>query len=139
MFRVHAASVVIVTLLAVTGFDIATGLEHWPFGSYPMYSLTYPGRHESMALYALRGAGEVSLRSDRGFAPFDDARLVSALSGMPPRDWPQALNNLVRLYNRNHPAPIRALRLYSVSWNLHTGMKGDEPPDNRILLAEVQP
>ena len=36
MWSGYFASLVIIGFLAVTCFDIVTGLEHWPFGNYPM-------------------------------------------------------------------------------------------------------
>jgi hypothetical protein len=76
---VRYATLAIVVFLAIAGFDIVTGLEHWPFGSYPMYSLSYPEELSWLRLYAVTDRGEIALRGERDFAPFDEARLVMAL------------------------------------------------------------
>ena len=131
------ATVFITLLLAVAVFDIATGLEHWPFGSYPMYSLIYSKNLTWLRLYGVDSSGEFPLRGDRAFAPFDEARLVSALVRMRPSELPEAVLNLLKLHNRNSHPPVRTLRLYSVRWILHPGLQGNEPPDQRELLAEV--
>jgi hypothetical protein len=52
-------------------------------------------------------------------------RLQSAPGGNQKLD--EALRNLMRLYNRRR-RPLRALRLYSVSWALRPGLQGSEPP-----------
>src|ERR1039457_1881646 len=75
---VRYATLAIVVFLAIAGFDIVTGLEHWPFGSYPMYSLSYPEELSWLRLYAVTDRGEIALRGERDFAPFDEARLVMA-------------------------------------------------------------
>lgn len=142
MFSRRGASIFIAFLLAVTGLDIATGLEHWPFGSYPMYSLLYAKGISSFRLYAVDGSRETLLRGDRNFFPFDEARLDSALAHLveSDRDRPAAsaaLLNLLPLLQRNTGTSVRTLRLYSVSWTLHNGATGNEPPDQRTLLAEA--
>ncbi|MGA2576708.1 MAG: hypothetical protein ABSH24_11870 [Bryobacteraceae bacterium] len=135
------ASLTIIACLAVTGFDIVTGLEHWPFGSYPMYSTLYSGQLSWLRLYGATDQGEIPLRDDRDFAPFDQARLIVALERL--RSAPggnqkldEALRNLILLYNRRRKA-LRALRLYSVSWTLRRGLQGSEPPATRTLIAQV--
>jgi len=132
----------IITILAISVFDIATGLEHWPFGSYPMYSTPYPERLSWLRLYGVTARGEIPLRGDRDFAPFDQARLIMALQRIEAapganQKIDEALRNLAALYNRQpeHP-PLRALRLYQVEWLLKPGQRGTEPPDQRILIAE---
>jgi hypothetical protein len=136
------ASIFIVFLLVVAAFDISSGLEHWPFGSYPMFSVLFAQHISVLRLYAVNGAAEVPLRLDRDFAPFDQSRLVSALSRLMEserarRELPKALVNLLLLHNRNTRAPIRTLRLYSVGWTLHPGLQPDVPPERKTRLAEV--
>jgi hypothetical protein len=84
--------------------------------------------------------GEIPLRGERDFAPFDEARLIVALQRLQSapggnQKLDDALRNLMRLYNRRRP--LRALRLYSVSWALRPGLQGSEPPANRTLIAQV--
>jgi len=138
------ANLVIFGCLSVTCVDIFTGLEHWPFGSYPMYSLRYSEQLSWLRLYGVTDSGEIPLRGERDFAPFDEARLTMALAriaGAPggQRKLQEALGNLMRLHDRRgdprSPA-LRALRLYRLRWRLQPGMQGDEPPGERILIAE---
>ena len=140
---VRYATLAIVVFLAIAGFDIVTGLEHWPFGSYPMYSLSYPEELSWLRLYAVTDRGEIALRGERDFAPFDEARLVMALERLQSarggnQKLDAALLNLVQLYNRRKASPpLRALRLYTVRWALRPGLQGSEPPGERILIAQV--
>ncbi|MGA2738521.1 MAG: hypothetical protein ABSG65_13875 [Bryobacteraceae bacterium] len=134
------ASLAIVGFLAITGFDIATGLEHWPFGSYPMYSTLYHGQLSWLRLYGVTDQGEIPLRGDGDFAPFDQARLIVALQRLQSgpgaaQDIDRALRNLMRLYDRREA--LRGLRLYSVVWALRPGLQGSEPPAARTLIAQV--
>jgi len=148
MLPIRFASLTIVGCLAITCFDIATGLEHWPFGSYPMYSVSYTEHLSWLRLYGVTDRGEIPLRGERDFAPFDEARLIMVLQrlqGARGADWKldEALRNLMRLYNNRNArgwpvsAPLRALRLYAVSWTLRPGLDGSEPPRERMLIAQV--
>lgn len=140
---VRCASLAIVGFLAIACFDIVTGLEHWPFGSYPMYSLSYAENLSWLRLYGVTDRGEIPLRGDGDFAPFDEARLVMALERLQSaRGGDQrldaALRNLMRLYNRRKASPpLRSLRLYAVRWALRPGLEGSESPRQRILIAQV--
>ncbi len=135
MFRLP--SLFIAFLLAVNCFDIASGLEHWPFGSYPMYSLLYPKHFTLLRLYGVNGKGEFPMRGNKDFPPFDEARLGAALARIPRSELPAALLNLLRIRNRTGGERIRTLRLYSASWTLQPGARGDEAPDQKVLLVEV--
>lgn len=132
-----------VCALAIACFDIVTGLEHWPFGSYPMYSVPYSEQLSWLRLYGVTDRGEILLRGERDFAPFDEARLIMALQRLESaaggqQKVDQALRNLMELYHRGSGQPaLRALRLYVVRWNLRPGLQGSEPPDERSLIAEV--
>lgn len=148
MLPVRFASLAIIGCLAITGFDIATGLEHWPFGSYPMYSTVYSEQLSWLRLYGVTDRGEIPLRGERDFAPFDEARLIMALGRLQSarggdRKLGEALRNLMHLYNRRIAGrwptspPLRALRLYTVRWALRPGLEGSEPPRERILVAQV--
>jgi hypothetical protein len=146
--RVRFASLAIIGFLAIACFDIVTGLEHWPFGSYPMYSLLYSEHLSWLRLYGVTDGGEIPLRGERDFAPFDGARLIMALARLQSarggnQKLEEALRNLMRLYNRRRarrsPAgpPLRALRLYAVRWALRPGLHGSESPRERIPIAQV--
>jgi hypothetical protein len=140
--RKRFAICIVFAALGVTGYDIASGLEHWPFGSYPMYSLTSDERLSWLRLYGVSSDGEVELRGDRQFLPFDDARLIVALENLMKADPSglrvrQALWNLMELHNRRSQPRIRALRLYSVAWTLRPGMDGRELPAAKTLVAST--
>jgi hypothetical protein len=88
--------------------------------------------------------GEILLRGERDFAPFDEARLVMALerlqsSGGGTQKLDEALRNLMRLYDRRQARglPLRALRLYAVRWVLRPGFEGPQTPQERILVAQA--
>lgn len=82
-------------------------------------------------------------RGEQYFAPFDEARLISALDRLQSgpggnQKLADALRNLVRLFNsKSVKTPLRGLRLYRVQWTLQTGLAGSKLPRDRILLAEV--
>ncbi len=109
-----------------------------------MYSLLYSEQLSWLRLYGVTDRGEILLRGEHDFAPFDEARLIMALDRL--RGAPggseklgEALRNLMQLYNgRNgRTSPIRSLRLYALHWTLRAGLKGSEPPEARILVAQV--
>jgi hypothetical protein len=134
------ANLAIIAFLAISVFDMATGLEHWPFGSYPMYSTLYSEQLSWLRLYGVTDQGEIPLRAERDFAPFDEARLIVSLQRLRnapggERKLDQALRNLMLLYDRRKT--LRALRLYSVRWTLRPGLQGSEPPHERTLIAQV--
>jgi hypothetical protein len=136
------ASIFILFPLAVACFDISSGLEHWPFSSYPMFSFLFVRHLSVLRLYAVNGAEEIPVKVGRDFAPFEETRLISALSRLREsepgrRKLPLALLSLLRLHHRNTHTVIRSLRLYSVGWTLLPGMPGNAAPERKILLAEV--
>jgi hypothetical protein len=144
MAPVRFANLAIIGFLGITCFDIVTGLEHWPFGSYPMYSLLYHEQLSWLRLYGVTARGEITLRDERDFGPFDEARLIMALDRLrtapgADRKLDEALRNLMQLYNRRNAggASIRSLRLYTVRWALRPGLQGSEPPQERVLIAQV--
>ncbi len=143
MAPVRFANLAIIGFLGITCFDIVTGLEHWPFGSYPMYSLLYHEQLSWLRLYGVTARGEITLRDERDFGPFDEARLIMALDRLrtapgADRKLDEALRNLMQLYNRRNTggASIRSLRLYTVRWALRPGLQGSEPPQERVLIAQ---
>jgi hypothetical protein len=109
-----------------------------------MYSLLYSEQRSWLRLYGLTDRGEVLLRGERDFAPFDEARLVMALERLQSADGgkqklDEALRNLMRLYDRRQARglPLRALRLYAVRWVLRPGLESFQPPQERILVAQA--
>src|SRR5262249_45376916 len=115
--------------------------EHWPFGSYPMYSLLYGKDLTYLRLYGVRD-GEIELRSDRDFAPFDQPRLTMALarirsSDPSERSLKQALAGLLDLYNRQHATPLLGMRLYEVNLTLRPDSTEIRNRQTRVLIAEA--
>jgi hypothetical protein len=113
-----------------------------------MYSLLYPEQLSWLQLYGVTDRGEIALRGERDFAPFDEARLIVALQRLQGarggnQKLDEALRNVLQLYNRGKAQrrsvdqPLRTLRLYTVSWALRPGLQGSEPPGERTLIAEV--
>jgi hypothetical protein len=108
-----------------------------------MYSLPYTEQLSWLRLYGVTDRGEIPLRGERDFAPFDQARLIMALERLQSarggnQKLDAALRNLMRLYNRRKASPpLRSLRLYTVRWALRPGLQGSEPPGERILIAQV--
>src|ERR1039458_2682090 len=95
---VRYATLAIVVFLAIAGFDIVTGLEHWPFGSYPMYSLSYPEELSWLRLYAVTDRGQIALRGERDF-------IVTGLEHWPFGSYP--------MYSLSYPEELSWLRLYA--------------------------
>jgi hypothetical protein len=133
-------------------YDGATGGEHWPFSSYPMYS--HVNREWGLALLRVVGVrsdppgDEVPLWESAHLEPFDQSRLGSALSTLLAQ--PDGLervdallrNCLLRYERRRRGAahdgpPLRALRLYDLAWTLEPRARNADHPGTRRLLAEA--
>jgi hypothetical protein len=130
------------------------GEEHWPFCAYKMFS----GVREGRSLTCLRVFGvvdgpqpaETPLLASAYLAPFDQSRLWRAL--MRVRKKPdgearlaRALRTVLaryearRLTGAHHGPPLKALRLYELSWELDPWARNADQPDRRTLIAEVGP
>lgn len=134
--------------------SLITNMEHWPFSRYPMYS--YPPPKELIA-YRLAGvveAGpsgpekELPLTNYRYFRPLSylaAGSTLGRLSGRPERakELNAAMGELADLYEalrrdgRHDGPPLRALRLYKLSWSVQPGASNSDRPDRRELLHEV--
>lgn len=140
-----------VILFVLTGhiFSAYFEIELWPFSPYPMYSTVRTEyRVEDPVLYAVvdDAAGtEIPLRQIAYFAE-DRARgqLLDTYEHI--ADAPQvqqALADLLARYEaerRGHGEagpPVRAVRLYQMSWQLVAGADEVETPQHRTLLIEV--
>jgi len=113
-----------------------------------MYSVLYSEQLSWLRLYGVTDRGEIPLRGECDFAPFDEARLIMALERLQRapggnQKLEEALRNLMWLYNRRTAwrdpvsPPLRSLRLYAVRWALRPGLQGSESPRERIPIAQV--
>lgn len=131
---IHA---VLITFLAITCFDIAAGVEHWPFSQYPMYSTLQNERDRLPALYGVTASGEFAIPV-QALRPFNEGRLLFALRRLDGESLDRALADLRRIYDRNRGSgryngpPISALKLYLVTWDLD---KGPQPVE-KLLVRE---
>jgi len=133
-------------------YDIATGGEHWPFSSYPMYShVNHEWRLSFLRVIGVPGDGsesEFPLWKTEYLAPLDQSRLGQAFGSMLPQPDGRArvsaaLGDCLARYERRrragaHAGPaLRALRLYELGWTLDAAARNVEQPDRRRLLLEV--
>ncbi len=149
-WRRRAVYGLIAVIVAGHLYDVATGGEHWPFSSYPMYS--HLNREWTLSFPRLvgirRDGSELPLWRTEYLAPLDQSRLDQALGGMLSRpDWRTrvgaALADCLARYERRrragaHDGPaLRALRLYDLGWTLDRAARNVDAPDRRRLLLEV--
>ena len=141
-------------LLVASAYDILRGREHWPFSCYPMYSRVE--LEPTMTQFRIFGVSaedpdrELILQDRRFLEPFDNSRLGQALKRIGAGDNPEAglrvaLTDCLQRYEalrsagRHDGPPLRALRLYRLTWVLDPRAANRERPDTRLLIAEVQP
>ena len=130
--------------------DIASGVEHWPFSPYPMYSRAQRDWAPVMAEIVGVGADgrELAVKRPEYLAPFDQARLLGALAQLGARPDGMALvrtalNDCLERYERRrrdgaHDGPaLRALRLYHSRYVLDVGASTVGRPTARNLVLEV--
>jgi len=143
-------SALIATIVGGHLVDIASGLEHWPFSPYPMYSRAQRDWAPVMAeiVGIRRDGGELALKEPELLAPFDQARLLGALAqlGMRPDGMAlvrKALVDCLARYERGrrhgaHDGPLlRALRLYHGRYVLDVAASTVGRPAARTLVLEV--
>jgi hypothetical protein len=148
--RIAFIHLLISVILFGSLYDIATQQEHWPFSDYPMFSNVH---RESVLewprLYGVRTDGsELALLDHQYLAPLDQSRLPLGLrriyreEGSGPR-LQDAIADCLRRYERRRVAgkhdgpPLRALRLYLVSWNLEPYAANLDRPNSRQLIGQV--
>jgi hypothetical protein len=144
-------SLVFLSFIAGSLYDIVRNEEHWPFSQYPMFSGVW--RAPSFTWFRLVGVtasgNEFPLDDNRYIRPFDQSRLPKALrtiandSGRAPR-LKEALRNALTRYaelgrNGSHDGPsLVAMRLYEIEWTIDPAAANVHRPDRRRLVAEVQ-
>jgi hypothetical protein len=123
--------------LAIAAFDVAAGIEQWPFSQYRMYADSQSSRYSWLELAGESGAGEIALPV-RAFEPFNEGRLATALGRVPLDSLDSALADCRRIYDRNRAEgrydgpPISGMKLYLVTWNLDEG----PAPARKVLVRE---
>jgi hypothetical protein len=150
--RIVLVHLLIAVLAGGSAYDIVTGREHWPFSPYPMFSKVE--RAPTLDVLRLFGVSdepsprEIPLLDQDAIAPFDQARLATALARTvsDPIRRPlitDMLRNCLARYERlrttgrqNGP-PLRAVRLYALHWTLDSGAANAALPDRRELIAQV--
>ena len=146
-------------ILAGSLFDIATGREHWPFSPYPMFSsIEMEQVEEKVRLYGVPladnnegdavASSEFPLLDAAALQPFDQARLSIGLRKLQRRegnaDLRIAMNEALARYEALRQAgqhegpPLRAVRLYELSWTLDPLARNVAMPDERTLVLEVE-
>ncbi len=150
-------------ILAGSLFDIVTGREHWPFSPYPMFSsIEMEPVEEKVRLYGVplaesnRGdaaaSTEFPLLDAAALQPFDQARLNIGLRKLQRRaggdggdaDLRVAMSEVLSRYEALRQAgqhdgpPLRAVRLYELSWTLDPLARNVAAPDARVLVLEVE-
>jgi glycosyltransferase involved in cell wall biosynthesis len=151
-FRLAAAHLLVLLLVAGSMWDIATGTEHWPLSPYPMFSSVERTRTlDSLVLSGVPDdptAEELPLRDAAYIAPFDQCRLTTALQrarsiqdgGV--RLRAMLADSLLRYETQRergaHDGPaLRAVRVYAAHWTLTPDAANVDAPDSKILLDEV--
>jgi hypothetical protein len=146
LLLVHA---VIAALIGGSAYDIVTDREHWPFSQYPMFASVWRERSLTLLrLYGVEADGrEFPLIDHRYVTPFEQSRLPKALRRIARRsDAQQALQRAIRdcfeRYDRLRAAqrhdgpPLRAMRLYEVTWTLDPDASNVDRPDSLKLISE---
>lgn len=145
-----AVGAVVATIVGGHLVDIASGVEHWPFSPYPMYSRAQSDWASVMPeIVGVRPDGsEFAMKRPELLAPFDQARLLGAFSRMGMRPNGAALVRTALLdclarYERRrrdgaHDGPaLRALRLYHGRYVLDVAASTAGSPASRTLVMEV--
>ena len=129
-------------------YDLVFDREHWPFSPYPMYSYVMG---ERVSVYRLMGVeddgGEFPLLNSRYLRPLNWLGMAGALSRLdrkPDRErlLGEALGDCLARYERRRVAgehdgpPLRAIRLYRLSWTMNPSASNRDRPDRRELLFE---
>ncbi len=146
-------------ILAGSLFDIATGREHWPFSPYPMFSsIEMEPVEEKVRLYGVplaennggdaAASQEFPLLDAAALQPFDQARLNIGLRKLQRREgdanlrvaMTEALSRYeaLRRAGQHDGPPLRAVRLYELSWTLDPLARNVAAPNERTLLLEVE-
>jgi hypothetical protein len=138
-------------VIAGSLYDIVTSQEHWPFSDYPMFSTIHrkPTLDNWYRLYGvtLDGQERAILRYSELW-PLDQSRLPLGIrridqSGGSETRVRAALEDILRRYEArraqglHHGPSLKAIRLYSVSWDLEPHAANIDRPRSKRLITEV--
>jgi hypothetical protein len=147
--RMLLVYIIVMVLIAGHLYDVATSSEHWPFSRYQMYSqMPEMKTLWRLRLYGVTENGEIPLRAEEHFAPFNMPQLNTALMRLPRykrrEKVAELLHNLAFLYESSRQQglhddpPIQSLRLYRLKWTLDEWARNVDSPDKKILLLEAR-
>lgn len=145
-------NIMLLGLLAASAFEIATGGEHWPFSSYPMYSgVRQEARVDHLVFIAVPQDGSASfpLYKHEQIYPYLWSRQRKAFQRLLERpDGEEAvqagLENLLQRYEANrqrerHGAPpLKAVQLYRVEWTLDPNAPNMIEREERTFVTTVE-
>jgi len=138
-------------VIAGSLYDIVTSQEHWPFSDYPMFSTI----HRKSTLdnwYRVFGVTpdgqERAILRYSELWPLDQSRLPLGIRRIDQSAGSEtrvraALEDILRRYEarraagRHRGPPLKAIRLYSVSWDLEPDAANIDRPRSKRLIAEV--
>jgi hypothetical protein len=124
---------VLIAFLAVAAFDVAAGIEHWPFSNYPMYDGVQGRNYSWLELYGVSAFGDIPLPV-KYLQPFNEGRFASVLGRLPSSSLESALQEAKRIYGQNGGTPaISGTKLFRVTWDLEAGAA----PLRKELLREA--
>ena len=150
--RLILVHLIIAVIVVGSGFDIIVGREHWPFSNYPMYSRIEQDdtvtRLRFYGVPSVPDAAELPLLDERFIAPFDQTRLNAALQQLsrdPEGDrllCEAARDTLARYELRRRASlhdspPLRAIKLYRLTWQIDPLARNRDQPERRELLLEI--
>jgi glycosyltransferase involved in cell wall biosynthesis len=148
--RIAAVHAVLAVLIGGSAYDIVSGREHWPLSPYPMFSSVE--RNTDLRLLLLRGVTdeavprEIALRDASVIGPFDQCRIITALSRVKSAGDSERLHAMLggtlarydaqRSAGVNEGPPLKAIRLYDAVWTLRADAANRETPDEARLVDE---
>jgi hypothetical protein len=149
--RTLLVHLLIAGILAGSVYDIATRQEHWPFSDYPMFAVIprQPVLENSYRLFGVTYDNrEVAILKYSQLWPLDQSRLPIGLRRLyrepDGRERVRAVvedtfrrYELRRAEGRHNGPPLRAMRLYKLTWDLEPYAANLDRPRSRELLVEV--
>ena len=140
MALVHA---LMAAIIGGAAWDIVRDQEHWPYRQYPMFSsVERDWSHRTLRVFAVGPGGrETPVLDAAVLQPFDQCRLSTALIHLE-QEGGALRTALADTYGRvadRQAAPVSALRLYELRWQLARGEAHDTAPDARVLITEYRP
>ena len=144
-------NLILAAFIAISGYDIATDQEHWPFSQYPMFAEAWTSSSFSwLRVFGVTQDGrEFPLDANRYISPFDQSRLPKALRRM--REYPDgqarletalrdvmARYEVLRLREDHDGPPVVAMRLYELEWKIDPAAANVDRPERKTFIAEAR-